>query len=196
MSEKFKAGCGLQPVNHVLFAAAAVCVLAVLLLISSSTVTAQSPVNNLDTGDGSSGENVGLDLIISVASLRSGRLEDALETIDAVVAYAPEVAAAHTLRAAIRYALGDYEHAIADGLTALELDDGEFVAYFFMGHAAFSQGRYRLAREYYIAYLAEFTEDETQSGGDLVIYLTGTDGRRMVTTLIVACDNRLTPNDR
>jgi|GEM_PF-6943980 len=195
MSRKFKAGCGAQPVNRVLLLTAALCVLAVLLMMPSSAA-AQSPVNNLDTGDGSSGENVGLDLIISVASLRSGRLEDALETINAVVGYAPEVASAHTLRSAIQYALGDYDQAIDDGLTALELDDGEFVAYFFMGHAAFSQGRYRLAREYYVAYLAEFTEDETQSGGNLVIYLTGGDGRRMVTTLIVACDSRLMPNDR
>lgn len=157
----------------------------VLLFVFSAPTQAQQPFNSLDVGS-NSGENLGVDMVLTLMALQSGANEIALEWIDDVITRAPHLASAYTLRSAVHVAMGDHEQALIDAEIALSLDEDESAAHFFMGQAAFSQARYQAARTHYKAYL---TATETSHPAALVTYLHGDSASALVTDLIAACDH-------
>lgn len=175
-------------INHLSISIILITIVLLLFFFFTSASQAQQNIDAFDPGSSSNSGTVGIDLMLTAMALQDGDIQEAMDIISNVIADAPDVAAAYTLRSAIYITLGDYELALLDGEAALTFDADESAAYFFMGQAAFGQERYDAALAHYTAYLRA-TDNATAS--DLVSYLHGDSVRSLIVELIANCDRHI-----
>ena len=165
--------------------------LVVLLLVfvaSSSTSMAQEMFDDT-SGPNTAEQAAGLDLMLAVLHLENGNFDKAQAKVDRALEAFPDLAAGYTLRSAVNVYAGNYELAATDAALALELDETEVSAYFFLAEAHFATGSFVAAQQSYEAYLVAVSVSERYENA-LVERLVGDDYEAIVTAQVAACESQ------
>lgn len=162
-------------------------VLLVLVFVASSSTSTAQDLFNASSGPNSEEKAAGLDLMMAVLHLENGNLDKAQMMVERALNAFPDLAAGYTLRSAVSVYAGNYDQATTDAMLALELDDTEVSAHYFLAEAQFATGNYVGAQQSYEAYLVAATASEAYQNA-LVERLVGLEYEAVVMAQVDACE--------
>ena len=162
-------------------------VVMVLVFVASSSRSQAQDLFEASSGPNRAEQSAGLDLIMAVLYLENGSFDKAQVAVDRALEAFPELAAGYTLRSAMNVYTAHYELAVADALFALELDEAEVSAYYFLAEAHFATGNFVAAQQSYEAYVVAESAAESYENA-LVERLVGADYEAVVLAQVDACE--------
>lgn len=162
-------------------------VLLVLLFVASSSTSVAQEMLDDTSGPNTAEQAAGLDLMLAVLHLENGNFNKAQAKVDRALEAFPDLAAGYTLRSAVNVYAGNYELAATDAALALELDETEVSAHYFLAEAHFATGNFVTAQHSYEAYLVAASASERYENA-LVERLVGTDYEAVVMAQVDACE--------